>query len=167
MKNIEGVVVQIPELLGLDEIIAPELIGEGDTSDLREHLFDEVDNPPTLSADQETVLVLLRGFRSGSVQEEAARVLNAAGVRAVLGPTFDQLTVRNFANNGLPLLEMPGVLTELESGRHVTIDFEGGVLRITERDTEFALPEIPDFLRNLFSQGGVVASMRHLMENNP
>jgi len=162
MEQVEGKVLSVLQSIGTEEIITPDQIGSPG-EELTEHLFESVGEVSKEHLVPDTILVLKRGIRGGSVQEEAVNALISSGVRAVIGPHFTRLFVRNAANNGLMVLAIPEAADALETGDSIYIDFDSGYLVRTDDDAEFSLPEIPDFLMNLFTRGGVVSSLQQMM----
>ncbi|WP_017758073.1 hypothetical protein, partial [Pseudacidovorax intermedius] len=66
------------------------------------------------------VVVAGPGFGIGSSREQAASVLVALGVRAVIAPSYSGLYFRNAFNVGLLLLTCPEV-DALQEGEHIAL----------------------------------------------
>ncbi|MDP2819950.1 MAG: 3-isopropylmalate dehydratase [Polaromonas sp.] len=104
------------------------------------------------------VLVAGPNFGIGSSREQAASVLVALGVAAVIAPSYSGLYFRNAFNVGLLLLTCPqaGVL---EEGERIAFDARSG--RITRANGEVLAAEpIADFLLAMAGAGGLLAQLQ-------
>ena len=104
------------------------------------------------------VLVAGPNFGIGSSREQAASVLVALGVAAVIAPSYSGLYFRNAFNVGLLLLTCPqaGVLQEGE-----LIAFDARTSCITRANGEpLSAEPIPDFLLTMAAAGGLLAQLQ-------
>ncbi|MGE0310525.1 MAG: 3-isopropylmalate dehydratase [Lautropia sp.] len=92
-------------------------------------------------------------FGIGSSREQAAGVLVALGVRAVIAPSFSGLFFRNAFNLGLLLLTTPRA-TRFSDGEQ--IEFELGSLTLITADGErIGCEPVPSFLLDMVEAGGL------------
>ena len=92
-------------------------------------------------------------FGIGSSREQAAGVLVALGVRAVIAPSYSGLFFRNAFNLGLLLLTTPHA-TRFRDGEQV--GFELGSLTLIAEDGErIGCEPIPSFLLDMVEAGGL------------
>jgi 3-isopropylmalate/(R)-2-methylmalate dehydratase small subunit len=104
------------------------------------------------------VVVAGPNFGIGSSREQAASVLVALGVAAVIAPSYSGLYFRNAFNVGLLLLTCPQAGVLLEGER---IDFDARTGRITRAGGEVITAEpIPDFLLAMAGAGGLLAQLQ-------
>jgi methanogen homoaconitase small subunit len=68
--------------------------------------------------------------------------------------SFARIFFRNALNLGIPLYEAPEIVQNVQDGEEVTLDLPGNRLVAGERI--FALPELPDFAREILAAGGIV-----------
>ena len=104
------------------------------------------------------VLVAGPNFGIGSSREQAASVLVALGVAAVIAPSYSGLYFRNAFNVGLLLLTCPqaGVLQE---GELIAFDARTGCITRASGEPLTAEP-IPDFLLTMAAAGGLLAQLQ-------
>lgn len=103
------------------------------------------------------VIVAGVNFGCGSSREYAPRALKAAGIAAIIAPSFARIFYRNALNLGLPLFEAD-LTTQVEDGQAATLDLRAPALWVGQR--AIALPTPPDFLRAIWDEGGVVPYVR-------
>jgi 3-isopropylmalate/(R)-2-methylmalate dehydratase small subunit len=95
-------------------------------------------------------------FGSGSSREHAPIALKAAGVAAVIAPTFARIFYRNAFNMGLPIFELAEA-SEIDEGDTVRIDMaQGEIVNMTQNKT-YKFTPIPPFMQELVGAGGLIA----------
>ena len=105
------------------------------------------------------ILVAGRNFGAGSSREQAAEALRHLGIAGVVARSFAGIFYRNALNLGLPAL-VAGDLGPVEDGDRAELDPVGGRLAMLDRGIEIALEPIPDNLRQLLADGGLVAHLK-------
>jgi 3-isopropylmalate/(R)-2-methylmalate dehydratase small subunit len=107
------------------------------------------------------VLVAGANFGIGSSREQAAAVLVALGVYAVIAPSYNGLYFRNAFNVGLLLLTCAHA-TKLGEGERVVIDEHAQPWTVQGTDAP-ALPcePVPDFLLQRVRMGGLLNELKH------
>lgn len=104
------------------------------------------------------VLVAGANFGIGSSREQAASVLVALGVAAVIAPSFGGLYFRNAFNVGLLLLTCQHA-EALQEGERIA--FDAVAARITRASGEpLACEPIAQFLLDMASAGGLLAQLQ-------
>jgi len=106
---------------------------------------------------QGDVIVAGKNFGCGSSREYAPRALKKCGVAAIIARDFARIFYRNALNLGLPLFEAD-IAEQVEDGAPVELDVAAGVLRADGR--EFQLPAPPEFVRQIWTAGGIVNYFR-------
>lgn len=104
------------------------------------------------------VLVAGPGFGIGSSREQAASVLVALGVAAVIAPSYSGLYFRNAFNVGLLLLTCPQA-EAMQEGERIAFDARTGGIERASGELLAAEP-IPDFLLAMASAGGLLAQLQ-------
>lgn len=102
------------------------------------------------------VIVAGRNFGMGSSREQAAEVLRHLGLAGVVAKSFAGIFYRNAINLGLPVLV--GTTIGIEDGAEATLDANAG--RLTLADRTVALEPIPENLRPLLADGGLVPHLK-------
>lgn len=107
------------------------------------------------------VLVAGPGFGIGSSREQAASVLVALGVAAVIAPSFSGLYFRNAFNVGLLLLTCPEA-ERLAEGEALQLDLQDPTApTATRADGErIACEPVPDFLMRRVQAGGLLNELK-------
>ncbi|MDJ0629706.1 MAG: 3-isopropylmalate dehydratase [Rhodobacter sp.] len=105
------------------------------------------------------ILVAGRNFGIGSSREQAAEALKHLGIAAVLARSFAGIFYRNAVNLGLPVLVLPD-LDGIEEGDRATLDLPSSTLHLTDKVRAVPLEPLPDNLRALLSDGGLVPHLK-------
>jgi len=106
------------------------------------------------------VLVGGRNWGLGSSREYAPQALKRLGVGAIVARSFARIHYRNLLNLGIPAFAAPDLVDVLEDGDRVRLEMERGkMLRLHGDGAEevLDLPPVPDFLREVLSEGSVLA----------
>lgn len=105
------------------------------------------------------IVVAGRNFGAGSSREQAAEALKYLQVAGVVALSFAGIFYRNAVNLGLPVLIAPS-LDMVVDGDMATLDPEGGVLRLTDKDADIPLEPMPENLRAIINNGGLVPHLK-------
>lgn len=105
------------------------------------------------------IVVAGRNFGAGSSREQAAEALRHLGVAAVVARSFAGIFYRNAINLGLPVLEAADDLSPVPDGARATLDLDAATLTLAEGPV-LRLQPIPDNLRALLADGGLVAHLQ-------
>lgn len=105
------------------------------------------------------IVVAGRNFGMGSSREQAAEALKHLGVAAVVAHSFAGIFYRNAINLGLPVLVAPD-LDGVQDGEAAEIDLEASVLRLGASRREVPLEPLPENLRRMLADGGLVAHLK-------
>jgi 3-isopropylmalate/(R)-2-methylmalate dehydratase small subunit len=119
------------------------------------------DSPPFAPGD---CIVSDSIFGIGSSREQAVSALSAAGVRAIIGPSFGRIFYRNCWNLALPAIEAG--LLDCTEGDMIELDLVAGRLRTATTNNTFAPP--PQRLLGVLQAGGLLqyAAQRTQRSNN-
>ena len=105
------------------------------------------------------VLVAGRNFGMGSSREQAAEALKHLGLAGVVAKSFAGIFYRNALNLGLPVLvaeDFDGVA----DGDVVVLDPAAGELRLTDKNRTVRLEPLPDNLKPMLADGGLVPHLK-------
>ncbi|GAA4625796.1 hypothetical protein [Cellulomonas oligotrophica] len=145
-------VVRVPGVISTDDIIPARYKHMYvDSAQLAPHVFEH--RIPGLAEELMTgdAVVGDATFGVGSSREQAVSALLAAGVRAVIAPSFGRIFYRNCWNLGLPAVEAP---TSALTGSVLDLSLEDGVLRDGTTSVVFARP--PDMMLDMVRAGGLL-----------
>jgi methanogen homoaconitase small subunit len=104
------------------------------------------------------IIVAGSNFGCGSSREYAPRALSVVGIAAVIAPSFARIFYRNGITLGLRLFEAD-LTSALRDGQDVTLDLEAAVICADGRT--LALPQPPDWLREVWAEGGLIEYYLH------
>lgn len=99
------------------------------------------------------ILVAGKNFGCGSSREYAPRALTAAGVAAVIAPSFARIFYRNALNLGLRLFEAD-IRHQVTDRAEVVLDLERPALLVSGEWLD--LPAPPAWLRAAWAEGGII-----------
>jgi 3-isopropylmalate/(R)-2-methylmalate dehydratase small subunit len=125
-----------------------------DPNEMAKHALENLDPNFATNVQENDVIVAGKNFGCGSSREQAATCLKYARVGAVVGKSFSRLYFRNAINTGLPLVQCPEAVDQIESGETVHIDFEKGELRC--KAGVFHFPPMPEFVMGIIRDGGLI-----------
>ena len=95
-----------------------------------------------------------KNFGKGSSREHAARLIKMAGSPVILAKSFSRIFYRNCFNIGLPALivdtDKIGHMDEIE------IDLDNGKVKDLTKGIELDFEPIPDIMKKIMSEGGIV-----------
>ncbi len=135
--------------------------------EMAKHLLEDLD-PTIASRIQEgDFLVAGRNFGCGSSREFAPRVIQEAGIRAVLAKSYARIFYRNAINVGLCLLECDteGIMDRDE----IELDMDRWIAKDLTRNAKIQIKPLPPFMSQMLKDGGLISHFRkwggfHLVE---
>lgn len=153
---IEGAVWKFGRDIDTDVIIAGRYCNIPDPKELAKYVFEDLD--PTFASRfvPDDVIVADSNFGCGSSREVAPLCSKAAGVSAVVAPSFARIFYRNSINIGLPIFEIPDIVKFFEQGQKVRIDPATGVVTNLSTSQSFTAAPFPEFMEKIMAAGGLV-----------
>lgn len=112
------------------------------------------------------ILVAGRHFGQSSGRAIAVRALRATGISCVVAESFARTFYRNGFEVGLPILEVPGVLTAVTQGDVLDVDVSAGRLRVERTGRVLEGNRTDPFLLEMLRAGGVIAIGSKLVETD-
>ncbi len=127
---------------------------------LKMYLLESLDPHFAESVSPGDLLVAGKNFGCGSAMEVAVTVLLAAGIRAVLAPSFARTFYRNAINNGLVPVECS--ITGIHEGNWLTIALDEAGARIDNKTCGTVLygAALPAIMLAILGEGGLVPYFR-------
>ena len=89
-----------------DAIIPARYLNTTDRAELAKHCMEDADKAFAKKVKKGDIIVAGKNFGCGSSREQAATCLKAAGVAAIIAPSFARIFFRNAINSGLPAIEL-------------------------------------------------------------
>ena len=154
-NTITGKVWNFGANIDTDVIIAARYLNSSDPEHLAKYVMEDADPDFPKKLNRGDIIVAGENFGCGSSREHAPIALKAAGVAAVVAPSFARIFYRNAFNMGLPIFELPESL-EIKEGEEISIDLDAGeITNLTTNKTYKFIP-IPPFMQELIATGGLI-----------
>lgn len=155
MNKITGKVWNFGANIDTDIIIAARYLNSSDPQHLAKYVMEDADPEFPNKLGRGDIIVAGENFGCGSSREHAPIALKAAGVAAVVAPSFARIFYRNAFNMGLPIFELPESL-EIKEGESISIDFDAGTIFNNTTNKSYNFTAIPPFMQELISSGGLI-----------
>ena len=153
--NINGKVWTFGKDIDTDLIIAARYLNTSVPEELAKHVMEDADPEFVKKMSAGDIIVAGENFGCGSSREHAPIALKAAGVAAVIAPTFARIFYRNAFNMGLPIFELPQS-AEITQGDEVTVDMDAGTVTNNTTGKTYNFTPIPPFMQELIDAGGLM-----------
>ena len=155
MNTITGKVWNFGANIDTDVIIAARYLNSSDPEHLAKYVMEDADPEFPKKLKKGDIIVAGENFGCGSSREHAPIALKAAGVAAVVAPSFARIFYRNAFNMGLPIFELPESL-EIKEGEEISIDLDNGKITNNTTNKTYDFIAIPPFMQELIAAGGLI-----------
>jgi len=155
MNKITGKVWNFGENIDTDLIIAARYLNSSDPEHLAKYVMEDADPSFATKVSKGDIIVAGENFGCGSSREHAPIALKAAGLSAIIAPTFARIFYRNAFNMGLPIFELAEA-DEISEGNKIEIDFDSGVIKDITTSKDYRFSPIPEFMQELIKSGGLM-----------
>lgn len=155
MNKITGKVWCFGDNIDTDLIIAARYLNSSDPHHLAKYVMEDADPEFSSKVQPGDIIVAGENFGCGSSREHAPIALKAAGVAAIIAPTFARIFYRNAFNMGLPIFELPNA-QDIKEGDLISIDLDKGNIENIEQEKTFDFTPIPPFMQELLADGGLM-----------
>jgi 3-isopropylmalate/(R)-2-methylmalate dehydratase small subunit len=155
MNTLEGKVWRFGQDIDTDLIIAARYLNTSDPKELAKHVMEDADPTFVSKMAPGDIIVAGSNFGCGSSREHAPIALKAAGIAAVIAPTFARIFYRNAFNMGLPIFELEES-AEINEGDIVSINMSEGTVTDKTTGKTYSFTPIPPFMQELLSAGGLM-----------
>jgi len=165
MQTIEGKVWNFGKDIDTDLIIAARYLNTSVPEELAKHVMEDADPEFVTKMQVGDIIVAGENFGCGSSREHAPIALKAAGVAAIIAPTFARIFYRNSFNMGLPIFELPES-AEIKEGHNVKVNMEDGTVTNLTTDKTYKFTAIPPFMQELIAAGGLMNFAKQEVEGS-
>lgn len=155
MNKMTGKVWNFGANIDTDIIIAARYLNSSDPQHLAKYVMEDADPDFPKKLQRGDIIVAGENFGCGSSREHAPIALKAAGVAAVIAPSFARIFYRNAFNMGLPIFELPESL-EIKEGHEISIDLDSGEITNNTTNKTYKFTPIPPFMQELIATGGLI-----------
>jgi 3-isopropylmalate/(R)-2-methylmalate dehydratase small subunit len=153
---IAGKTFKYGDNIDTDVIIPGRYLNTSDPKELALYCLEDLDRDFAKYVKPGDIIVAGKNFGCGSSREHAPIAIKASGVGMVIAETFARIFYRNAINIGLPIMECPEAVKDIENGDKVSVDVKLGIIKnITKNKTYEAVP-FPEFMQSIISSGGLI-----------
>lgn len=125
-----------------------------DPKELSRHIFEDIDPEFAGRVKKGDILIAGENFGCGSSREQAPQALKQAGIHAVAAKSFARIFYRNAFNIGLTLVECN--TNFIDDGDALELDIGKGKLKDVSKGLAFDIKPIPNIMKKLLEDGGVI-----------
>jgi len=161
--NINGKVWTFGKDIDTDLIIAARYLNTSVPEELAKHVMEDADPEFVNKMSVGDIIVADENFGCGSSREHAPIALKAAGVGAIIAPTFARIFYRNAFNMGLPIFELKEA-NEIKEGDKISIDMNAGTITDETTNKTYNFTPIPAFMQELIDAGGLMNFAKNEVE---
>lgn len=163
--NIKGKVWTFGKDIDTDLIIAARYLNTSVPAELAKHVMEDADPDFVNKMSAGDIIVAGENFGCGSSREHAPIALKAAGVAAVIAPTFARIFYRNAFNMGLPIFELQES-AQISEGDVVSVDMNAGTITNETTQKTYNFIPIPAFMQELLDAGGLMNFAQNELKGN-
>lgn len=156
---IRGRVWKFGDNIDTDVIIPARYLVTIDPEELAQHVMEDIDPEFAGKVQPGDIIVAGRNFGCGSSREHAPIAIKAAGVQAVVAQSFARIFFRNAINIGLPVVEAPEAVAEIETGDVIEIDTDAGTVRNTRTGKTYQSTQYDEFIQQIIRAGGLMQAV--------
>lgn len=152
----EGPVVKVGKNIDTDVIIPARYLVTFNPDELARHCLEGLGPEFAAKIKPGTILLAEENFGCGSSREHAPIALKARGLACIVAASFARIFYRNAINIGLPIVECPDCLSDIEEGDVIRVSLEEGEITNLRTGKTFYSKPYPPFLIEIIKAGGLV-----------
>jgi len=160
--ELHGRVWKFGDNIDTDLIIPARYLNVFDPLELAKHCMEDINPAFAQEIQPGDIIVAGKNFGCGSSREHAPLALKAAGVSAIIAPSFARIFYRNAFNIGLPIFEFPPATEKIRTGDEIAINMATGVITNLTQNEQYQTTPIPPFMQEIISAGGLI---NHIQKN--
>jgi 3-isopropylmalate/(R)-2-methylmalate dehydratase small subunit len=157
IKVMTGKVWKFGNDVDTDQIIPSQYLLLPNVEEMKQYTFEPLDKDFASTVCSGDIIVGGENFGSGSSREQAALVLKALGISAVVAKSFARIFFRNAINIGLPVVICKEVYDSVEQKDTMEIDVQRGTIRNLTKDINFTSTKLPAHVMNILEAGGLIS----------
>jgi 3-isopropylmalate/(R)-2-methylmalate dehydratase small subunit len=155
MNTLRGRVWKYGPNINTDVIMPGRYCHLTDPQELAKYCMADLDQEFVNKIAPGDIIVAGGNFGCGSSREVAPLSIKAAGIAAVVAPSFARIFYRNAINIGLPIFESNEAYEEVDEGDELELDPDSGAIRDLTKGTAYQAAAFPDFLQTIMAKGGL------------
>ena len=118
--------------------------------------MEDIDSDFVKTVQEGDIIVAARNFGCGSSREHAPIAIKASGISCVIAASFARIFYRNAINIGVPIIECPEAVDEIQAGDTVRIDFASGRIEDVTTNKSYQAQPFPPFIQEIIDAGGLM-----------
>jgi 3-isopropylmalate/(R)-2-methylmalate dehydratase small subunit len=156
----KGKVLKLGDNINTDEIIPAAYLNVSEPSFLAQHCLEGLDKNFPARIVPGSIIVAGRNFGCGSSREHAPLAIKGAGISCVIAESFARIFYRNSINIGLPILECPEAVRQINEGDTLEVDISAGTIskkgNANGNENVWATTPFPEFMQKIIAAGGLM-----------
>jgi 3-isopropylmalate/(R)-2-methylmalate dehydratase small subunit len=157
---LKGHVHKYGDHVDTDVIIPARYLSTSDERELAAHCMEDIDEDFVNRVQPGDIIVGGVNFGCGSSREHAPIAIQACGVSCVIAKSFARIFYRNALNIGLPIVECPALVDDVESGEEAEVDIGAGAVTNVTRGSRHTFAPLSGPAAELVAAGGLVPLVR-------
>lgn len=152
----KGKAITYGDNIDTDVIIPARYLNIDDPEELAKHCMEDLDKNFISKKTKGDIIVGGRNFGCGSSREHAPIVIKVSGISCVIASSFARIFYRNAINIGLPILECPEAVYDVDEGDILEVDLEQGTIQNITKNRGYEAQGFPPFIIEIIKKGGLM-----------
>lgn len=157
---INGRVFKYGDNVDTDVIIPARYLNISDRAELASHCMEDIDKEFIKKVNPGDIIVAGKNFGCGSSREHAPLVIKLSGIKCIIAETFARIFYRNAVNIGLPILECPKAVSDIENGDKIEVDIKSGMITNVTKGRTYQAESFPEFMQDIIKAEGLINYVR-------
>ena len=159
-----GTVFKYRDSVDTDVILPARYLALSKAADLAKHCMEDLDEEFVSKVQPGDFIVAGENFGCGSSREHAPIAIQASGICCVIAASFARIFYRNAINIGLPILECPEAVSEIQAGDQLEVDLSTGTIHDLTWDRTYQADVFPPFIQEMIASGGLLPHLAAQVE---
>jgi 3-isopropylmalate/(R)-2-methylmalate dehydratase small subunit len=156
----KGKVFKYGDNVDTDVIIPARYLNTISESELAAHCMEDIDPEFAKNVKKGDIIVAQNNFGCGSSREHAPIAIKASGIQCVIANTFARIFYRNAINIGLPILECPEAVKEINANDEVSVDLAKGTITNHTSGKVYHTHPFPESIQQIIKSGGLMNKLK-------
>lgn len=152
----KGKAIKYGDNINTDVILLGQYLNLTDERDLAAHCMEGIDPDFANKVEKGDVIVGGSNFGCGSSREHAPIAIKASGVSCIIAKSFATIFYRNAINIGMPAVECPDAVVEIDEGDILEVDIGKGTVKDITLGKSYKATAYPKSIKDLINAGGLV-----------
>ena len=152
----KGKAITYGDNIDTDVIIPARYLNIDDPEELAKHCMEDLDENFINKKTKGDIIVGGKNFGCGSSREHAPIVIKVSGISCVIASSFARIFYRNAINIGLPILECPEAIDDVDEGDILEVDIEQGAIQNITKNKRYKAQGFPPFIIEIIKKGGLM-----------